>query len=282
MASSDVRLALTSLQHTLQAIATPQAQPNALALAAAQGYPWEGPMLAGRLKLTIGIRLPRVAILRMNEELNAFRDWILDHPEEPWVDISDSPSWRGYVANHIESVGIIGPGVVWAGYVGVLDEVDYNHPPSVVDLLLVQCGGRLVRMHPRVAANKTPVMVRDGRVREYFRGWECTATRPAHPAVPPAPHAAQGQPLASPQGAGSSAEVRQVVQGAGSSTDEGRVLLWRPAADVPVYPDKNAEARAATLRVPSPWIAYYDEAERCIWVSHPQDARWAWWPHGPT
>ena len=60
----------------------------------------------------------------------------------------------------------MGSGIVWAGWVAILDEFDTNKSANTVDLLLANSDGVLVRMHTRVdATKKANVKIRMGRLR---------------------------------------------------------------------------------------------------------------------
>ena len=171
---------------------------SALALAApqgagTQGHPWDD---ATEVLLDYGSRHSSLnaGINSMNLETKKNRELIFLPPPEnprlaasqdirtdarlrsvrdlPYVDISLETQWRGYIANHTKKKLIVGNGIVWAGWVAILDEHDPNHHTNTVDLLLADSDGVLVRMHPRIATNKAPVVIRMGRFRGHFSEWE--------------------------------------------------------------------------------------------------------------
>ena len=298
-------------------------------LAAPQGYPWDDAVRTGRLRLSINDRHTRFALKRMNTQMKGYREsmftpkvlGIIPFPKRPlrgtpFRDISDVEGWQGYILNHEERDFIVGLGIVWAGYVAILDEDDHNHHANVVDLLLVCNDGTIVRMHPRVAATSAPIRI--GRFDGYFQefveyAWSNSKVRPPSRPVP----IATSQTLASPQGASSSTEARPappplprpmkappmpppprqpcappVPQGAPPQavlvTNGVSCVLTchaaMPSAAVPVYPVKDCPASlAAIARVPQPWVPYHCPHSMRIWIHNPVINTWAWWePSSPV
>ena len=191
-------------------------------LAASQGYPWDEAVRDGLELLVPNQICARVSVKRMNDLMKESRDMMFSHeifPQRvllgaPFRCISPMDGWKGYIANHDHRNFIVGPGICWAGFVAFLDEDDINHRVNVVDLVLVCFDGTIVRMHPRVAANRAPVGIRVGRFHGHFRefveyDWSASKVRPMEPPANPQPIAAL-QTLASPQGASSSTDVRPI------------------------------------------------------------------------
>ena len=327
MYTTDVRLASPQGPTAISSFGTPMASTQPLA--APQGYPWDEAVRTGRMMLSINDIRTRFSLKRMNIQMKGFRDsmfrpkvlGIIPVPtrplrDSPFRDISDVEGWQGYISNHEERDFIVGPGIVWAGYVAILDEDDHNHHANVVDLLLVCSDGTIVRMHPRVAATSAPIRI--GRFDGYFQefveyAWSNSKVRPPPGIGRSAQPIATSQTLASPQGASSSTEARPappplprpmkappmpppprqpwappVPQGAPPPAvlvTNGVVAVLTcqsaiPSAAVPVYFVKDCPAsHAAIASVPQPWVPYHCPHSMRIWIHNPVINTWAWWEH---
>ena len=273
---------------------------SALALAApqgagTQGHPWDD---ATEVLLDYGSRYStrNASIGSMNQEMKRTRD-IIFLPEGPrpaasqdfrtearlrsvrdlpYVDISLETQWRGYIANHTRKKLIVGSGIVWAGWVAILDEHDQNHHTNTVELLLADSDGVLVRMHPRIASNGAQVVIRIGRFRGHFSEWEgCDRVALST--------------LASPQGSAAAPPPPPPSDVSRSGTDSSmppplRYIPSRMPAPPPPAHHLRCHPRylAARDQVPHPWVAYFDEDfPEQQWVHNPDTDEAAWFfSHG--